>query len=211
MELSYGKLFSELGFAFLKPKVDQSELENMDEEDLSEYKEFNDKFSSTLDELTATIQPTNVVKQSQMDKIKVTLDDLRTRINVMRRQFKLYIIKLKRNLQASKNGLTSDEDVEDQVDDDEIDDEDFDNEDLFKICVYVKEQGNILTFKVHRKCKIRDLKNILYEKVADQRDTSIDDLILSFNNRELINDLNTVSDYNIIDNSTITLEFDERL
>ena len=133
--------------------------------------------------------------ESQMDKIKYTLDDLRLRINEMRKKFRQFTIKAKRT--AVKNNQEDDSDL----DDDET-------EKVFKLCIYVKEQAKILTFSVNPRFKIRDLKHLLFEQVADQKNSSIDDMILSFNNSELSNDSYTLQDYKIADKSTITLEFD---
>ena len=201
MELSYGKLFAELGYAFVSEPIDDEVFEKED----SDYNEFNQRLSSTLDEVSPVIKSNESANQSQMDKIKHTLDDLKARINVMRKKFRQYTINLKRNAQHNRNNMeTSDEGEEDEGDDEG------DNEDFFKLCVYVKEQAKIYTFKVNRKCRIRELKQILYEKISDQKELAIDDLILTFNGLELSNDSYSISDYAIGDNSTIHLEFDER-
>lgn len=136
-----------------------------------------------------------------MDKIKFTLDELRGRINDMRKKFRHYSIKAKR-LQNNTSGFTSDEN--DDYDDDE------ENDDVFKITVLVKNQDSVFTFKIHAQCKIKELRQILYEKVADPRVTSVDDLIMHFDMKELSNDYLTISDYGIVENCNITLEFDYR-
>lgn len=70
------------------------------------------------------------------------------------------------------------------------------------------EQKKIVTFRIHKKCRLRELKQILLEKVADaNRVSSIDEIRLTYNNVELNNDGYTISDYGVSDKSTITLEF----
>ncbi|CAF0758942.1 unnamed protein product [Brachionus calyciflorus] len=197
MELSYGKLFQELGYTFL---TGSGAGEENDDQDDGDYKEFNDKLASSLDE--SVILKQNEQNESQMDKIKYTLDDLRNRINDMRKKFRQFVIKSKRSKVSRQADLSEDGESEfDELDDDE------DNKDLIKLCVYVKEQAKILTLKVHRKCKVRELKQILLEKCADSKVETIDELQLTFNSVELSNDKYTISDYNVSDKSTITLEF----
>lgn len=99
MELSYGKLFQELGYTFLT-NIPQ---ESFDDGDDGEYKEFNDRVTTGLDD---TVMPSKAeVNESQMDKIKYTLDDLRLRITEMRKKFKQFLAKSKRaaNKQAAAN------------------------------------------------------------------------------------------------------------
>ena len=91
MELSYGKLFAELGYAFVSEPIDDEVFEKED----SDYNEFNQRLSSTLDEVSPVIKSNESANQSQMDKIKHTLDDLKARINVMRKKFRQYTINLK--------------------------------------------------------------------------------------------------------------------
>lgn len=140
-----------------------------------------------------------------MDKIKFTLDDLRSRINVMRKKFRQYTIKTKRSAQLTRRNsdFTSDDGDDGEFDEDE------ERNDNIKLCVYVKEDGKISTFHVKRTLKIRTLKNILLDKIAPGS-AHIDDLILSFNGMELVEDGYTIEDYNIEDTNTITLEFDQR-
>jgi hypothetical protein len=192
MELSYGKLFQELGYTFLTQAATQSPTE----EDDDEYKDFNGRLESTLDEVSSIIHKNETENESQMDKIKFTLDDLRNRINDMRKKFRQFTIKAKRQTAAVKNQ----DDVDSDLDDDE-------NESQFKLCVYVKEQSKLLTFSVNPRCQLRDLKKILFEKLNESK-SSIDDMILTFGNSELTNDSLTLQDYGIVDKSTITLEFD---
>lgn len=140
-----------------------------------------------------------------MDKIKFTLDDLRSRINVMRKKFRQYSIKTKRSAQLTRRNsdFTSDD-----GDDSEFD-EDAERNDNIKLCVYFKEDGKISTFHLKKTLKIRTLKNILFDKIAPAN-AHIDDLILSFNGTEIVEDDYTIEDYNIEDTNTITFEFDQR-
>lgn len=214
MELSYGKLFQELGYTFLT-NIPQ---ESFDDGDGGDYKDFNDRLTSGLDD-TVMLPNKNDVHESQMDKIKYTLDDLRSRINDMRKKFRQFLAKSKKANKSSggsggggaaagnRSGLS--EDIEtDEVDDDESGAEEDENEDLFKLCVYVMDQKKIVTFKIHKRCRMRELKQILLEKVADSsKVSSIDDLKLTYNNVELSNDAYTISDYGVGDKSTVTLEF----
>jgi hypothetical protein len=193
MELSYGKLFQELGYTFLTQATSQA----VTEEDDDEYKEFNGRLSSTLDDVSSVVK-SEAENESQMDKIKYTLDDLRFRINEMRKKFRQFSIKAKR--QVSKMN----------PDDEESDLDDEDDENNFKLCVYVKEQAKILTFNVAQRCKVKELKQILYEKIGDKRNYSIDDMILMFNQTELANDSYTLKQYGVVDKCTIALEFDSR-
>ena len=193
MELSYGKLFQELGYTFLT----QATSQEVTEEDDDEYKDFNGRLASTLDDVSSVIK-SEAENESQMDKIKYTLDDLRFRINEMRKKFRQFSIRAKR--QVTKMN----------PDDDESDLDDEENETHFKLCVYVKEQAKILTFNVAQRCKVRELKQILYEKIADKRNYSIDDMILMFNQTELANDSYTLQQYGVVDKCTIALEFDSR-
>lgn len=216
--MSYGKLFQELGYTFLT-NIPQ---ESFDDGDDGEYKDFHDRVTTGLDD---TVMPNkSEVNESQMDKIKYTLDDLRSRINEMRKKFRQFLAKSKKSSSsaaaaaaAAKSGganrsadLSQDFDETDADEDDEdeaggVDDED---EDLFKLCVYVVEQKKIVTFKIHKRCRVRELKQILLEKVADPaRVTSIDELKLTYNNVELVNDAYTISDYSVGDKATVTLEF----
>lgn len=210
MELSYGKLFQELGYTFLA-NVPQ---ESIDDEESGEYKDFNDRLTTGLDD---TIVPKT--NESQMDKIKYTLDDLRSRITEMRRKFKQFLAKMKKTSKGESKsgggggggggGLSSAKQAAEFSDElDEYDDEDEDEEDeLFKLCVYVKEQKKIVTFKIHKRCRIRELKQILLEKVADQSVNTLDEIKLTFNNVELNNDVFSISEYGVGDKATITLEF----
>jgi hypothetical protein len=203
MELSYGKLFQELGYTFLT-NVPQ---EAFDDDDHAEYKDFNDRLTSGLDE---TITPR--ANESQMDKIKYTLDDLRSRITEMRKKFKQFLVKMKKTSKSSggfrQGGAGGGADLSDDLDEDNLDDENEDeNEDLFKLCVYVKEQKKIVTFKIHKRCRVRELKQILLEKIADQTVNTIDEIKLTYNNVEMSNDGYTINDYGIGDKATITLEF----
>ena len=140
-----------------------------------------------------------------MDKIKFTLDDLRGRINTMRKKFRLYTIKSKRTVQT--NALTSDDDDNE---------DDFDEEDemgeYIKILVFVKDERKLLTLnRVSKRFKIRQLKQTLFQKVAgyDEANT-VDDMILNLDLTELSNENLTVDDYGLTDGCTITLEFDQR-
>lgn len=190
MELSYGKLFQELGYTFLTQAVSQETTEEDDEE----YRELNDRLSSTLDEVSPVIKSENE-NESQMDKIKYTLDDLRSRINEMRNKFRLFTIRAKRV--SAKNNQSEDSDL----DDEEIDGS-------FKLVVYVKEIGKIYNFGVYPRMKLKELKLELLDKIPDHNSNSIDDMILTFNNSELANDNYTLRDYGLKNESTITLEFD---
>ena len=202
MELSYGKLFQELGYTFLT----NANQEPTDEDD-DEYKEFNERISDSVGEMTMNVKQPDV-KESQMDKIKYTLDDLRVRINEMRRKFRQYNIKSKRTKVASQQRQQQVELSEtDENEDEDVEADEDEEEDVFKLCVYVKQQGKIVTFKIHRKCKVGELKQILFEKLADPKENSIDELILTYNNLELLNDAYSIKDYGVSDKSTITLEF----
>lgn len=213
MELSYGKLFQELGYTFLT----NIPLESLDDADDGEYKDFNDRVTSGLDD---TVLPNKAdVNESQMDKIKYTLDDLRSRINEMRKKFRQFLAKSKKANKSSGGGgggggagnrsADLSEDLEtDEADEEEDDEAGDEDEDLFKLCVYVMDQKKIVTFKIHKRCRVRELKQILLEKVADPaRITSLDELKLTYNNVELINDAYTISDYGVGDKSTVTLAF----
>jgi hypothetical protein len=203
MELSYGKLFQELGYTFLTTTVNQDPTE----EDDDEYREFNEKISDSVSEISLSIKKD--VKESQMDKIKYTLDDMRMRINEMRRKFRQFIIKSKRAKTLRKTSEMSNEDNEDEEDEvieDDDEEEEDDNDDVLKLCVYVKQQGKIVTFKIHRKCKVGELKQILLDKLANRQENSIEDIKLTYNNLALINDSYSITDYGISDKSTITLE-----
>lgn len=204
MELSYGKLFQELGYTFLT-NIPQ---ESFDDGDDGEYKEFNDRVTSGLDD---TVMPNKTdVNESQMDKIKYTLDDLRLRITEMRKKFKQFLAKSKKTNKSGASRSTAG-DMSEEVDLDEDEEEDVDEDeadDLFKLCVYVMEQKKIVTFKIHKRCRVRELKQILLEKVADaSKVNSIDEIKLTYNNVELTNDGYTISDYGVGDKATITLEF----
>jgi hypothetical protein len=202
MELSYGKLFQELGYTFLTTTVNQEPTE----EDDDEYREFNEKLSDSMSEISLNVK--KEVKESQMDKIKYTLDDMRMRINEMRRKFRQFVIKSKRSKAYRKNSdLSDNKSNEGELDDEEIDEEDEDEaDDVLKLCVYVKQQGKIVTFKVHRKCKVGELKQILLEKLANRQENSVDDIKLTYNSLELTNDAYSITDYGVSDKSTITLE-----
>jgi hypothetical protein len=214
MELSYGKLFQELGYTFLSTVNEETT-----EEDDDEYRELNDRVTSALEDITSN----KAENESQMDKIKFTLDDLRLRINDMRKKFRTFIAKTSKPAPAHRS-LTStkkrgqaielsDEDIEedeedqDEEDDDDDDDDDDENEDLINVCVYVKSQAKIITFKVLRKCKVKELKAILMDKLGDTKLNSLDDIVLTYNNAQLVNNVYTLDDYDINDKCTITLEF----
>lgn len=192
MELSYGKLFQELGYTFL------SGAQSSEDDDDAEYKDFNDKFTSSLEDTVTFNQAEKT--ESQMDKIKYTLDDLRSRINEMKKKFKQFVVKSKRSKSINNADLSDAESEFDEIEN-EV------NSDIIKLCVYVKDQAKIVTFNMNRKCKVKELKQALMEKCADAEIDSISQLKLTFNNVELKNNNNTIIDYNIIDKSTITLEF----
>jgi hypothetical protein len=215
MELSYGKLFQELGYTFLSTVNEETT-----EEDDDEYRELNDRVTSALEDMTTN----KAESESQMDKIKFTLDDLRMRINDMRKKFRTFISnntsrpaakQAHRSLTSTKKrGQTielSDDDIEEEdeedQEEDEDDDDDDENEDLINVCVYVKSQAKIMTLKVLRKCKVKELKTILLEKLGDAKTDSINDIVLTFNNVQLANNAYTLEDYDINDKCTITLEF----
>ena len=113
--------------------------------------------------------------------------------------------------------LQNDDDDDDDEDDEALDDEALDDEDdsdLIKLRVYVKEQGKFVTFMVNRNCKVRELKQILAEKVKVEKeeDESVEEepawgMSLSFNNVEMVNNSLSVGDYGINDKATITLSF----
>ncbi len=138
-----------------------------------------------------------------MDKIKHTLDGLNTRINTMRKKFRQYTIRMKR-----VGGRSGDVSSDGGGDDDDLDDEDV--EDHIKLCVVIEEAGKIWTYKVNQSCRVRDLRTMLFNKLADPSIRSVDSLILMFNKAELANDNFTISDYGITDGSTVVLEI-ERL
>lgn len=194
MELSYGKLFQELGYTFLSHMSQEPT-----EEDDDEYRISNDRYVNTLDHLNVNVNAKEV-NESQMDKIKMTLDDLRMRISDMRRKFRQYDITMRRRGQLGE----SSGDVTEEEDEDEEDVET--DEGLFKLFVYAKNLEKLTTFRVHRKCTIGELKEILFEKVADS-EHSIDRMVLKFNNVELSNDEFTVTDYAIGEKSNVFLEF----
>lgn len=165
---------------------------------------FNYRLSSSLDEYSESGSKLSGENESQMDKIKYTLDDLRARINVMRKKFRQYTIRMKRTVNSTKQNLV---DSSDEGEETELDEDD-ENEELLKLCVLNENQGKVLTFKVHPLCKIRELKKILYNKCGDER-YSIENLMLNFNKAELSNESYTLEDYNIYDGCTITMIFDE--
>jgi hypothetical protein len=199
MELSYGKLFQELGYTFLSHASQEPT-----EEDDDEYREANERFSSTLNNLNVAFKQDS--SQSQMDKIKQTLDDLRLRISDMRRKFRQYDIKFRRqNKSPALSEVSGEEDIDENLQEYEDGDE---NDGLFKLFVYATNLEKLVTFKVHRKCTIKELKEILFEKIADPKEHHLDDMVLKYNNIELANDLFTVSDYAISEKANIFLEFD---
>jgi hypothetical protein len=236
MELSYGKLFQELGYMFLNGSsgvggFSGSADDNDDDEDSYEYKDFNDRMGSSLDE---SIASKSDLAESQMDKIKLTLDELRVRINDMRKKFRQFVIKAKKSKSgagkkvvtaaSSSIGGGSSRPMSEAGDEtyEEVDDDD---QNLQRVSVYVKDQAKIVTFRVHRKCKIRELKQILAEKVKPENEdsedrededeepaaaaaaSSLQKMTLSYNNVEMVNNLLTVADYGINDKATITLTF----
>ncbi len=223
MELSYGKLFQELGYTFLNSSsVSQ---EGFDDEDDFEYKDFNDRLSTALDE---SIAVKSDLAESQMDKIKYTLDDLRVRINEMRKKFRQFIIKTKKGANAGSANQTkkssiagaSSRPMSEDGDEtyEEADTGADEDENLQRVSVYVKDQGKIITLRVHRKCRVKELKQILAEKVKPDEDDEDDEdkkdapvpierMALTFNNVELTNNSLTVSDYGINEKATITLNF----
>lgn len=198
MELSYGKLFQELGYTFLSHASQEPT-----EEDDDEYREANERFATSLNNMNVTYKQDS--NQSQMDKIKLTLDDLRLRISDMRRKFRQYDIKFRRqNKSPALSEASGEEDIDENLQEYEDGDE---NDGLFKLFVYATNLEKLVTFKVHRKCTIKELKEILFEKIADPKEHHLDDMILKFNNIELANDLFTVSDYAISEKANIFLEF----
>ena len=203
MELSYGKLFQELGYTFLS-NVSQDPTE----EDDDEYKDFNQKISDSISSMSLNLK--KEIKESQMDKIKYTLDDLRVRINDMRRKFRQFVIKTKRNTNAKSprkfSDASSNDEENEEEDEDDDDDVDEENEDVIKVCIYIKQQGKIVTFKIHCKCRVGELKQILFEKLANSEENSIEDVVLTYNSLELTNNAYSITDYGISDKSTITLE-----
>lgn len=229
MELSYGKLFQELGYTFLNGASggDQLQEPQSDEEENEEdvdYRNFNDKTSSALDD--TIVSGKNDVTESQMDKIKNTLDDMRVRINEMRKKFRQHLIKAKRaafNKSQSKQTAASMSSRGEDDQDFEIDDDDDvttlgeateeeDDPDLYKISVFVKEKGTIITFRVHTKCKVKELKQILVSRANEDENNdeqeiyTLDNMVLSFNNLELSNNSLSLVEYGIGDKSTITLK-----
>lgn len=196
MELSYGKLFQELGYTFLSSNA----FDDVNEEDDDDYKEFNDRTVSNLDE-ALIIKQESGSQESQMDKIKYTLDDLRSRINDMRRKFRQFSIKSKRNKPVAQRKSS---DISDEEEDYHTDDE---GTDFFKLCVFVKEQGKIIAFRINRRCKIKELKQILFEKVTDPNLNSVEQMFLTYNTIEMTNDDYSINDYGIGDKATITLSF----
>jgi len=217
MELSYGKLFQELGYNFLSRSSDEC----ADDEERfvktsknstafilcvfifsSEYKEFNSHLSSSLDEHTPAIEYPSA-KESQMDKIKHTLDGLNVRINAMRKKFRQYTIKARRAAGGRGGEVSSDGGEDDDVGDEE-------GSELIKLCVVIEEAGKLWTFKVSQKCKVKELRAMLFSKLADESIRSVESLILMFNESELANENFTVGDYGITDGCTVVLEI-ERL
>lgn len=210
MELSYGKLFQELGYAFLnQPAKDDADTEFQDNDSLDEYREFNDRLTTTLDELSAKSKENEL--ESQMDKIKNTLDNLRDRINDMRKKFRQYTINSKR--QKRQVNQRSYQNVDEEDDQAEADGGQEDEDEFFKLCVYIKEASRIITIRVHRKCKLRELKQSIYDRLMADSDLNrrgnilVSDMILLFNNSELASENLTLNDYGVNDKCTITLEF----
>ena len=70
--------------------------------------------------------------------------------------------------------------------------------------------GKLWTFKVNRRCRVRELKSMLLAKLGDDSVGSVDDLILMFGDDELSNDALTIGDYSITDGCTVVLEIDRR-
>jgi len=255
MEQSYGKLFQELGYTFLnqsmeKHSIGNSNVDDDDEDDSITYepgfKSFNGRKSSTLDDLleapsSATTSPES---QSQLDKIRASLYELRLRINVMRKKYRLLARKTKltsltaasaaatskptsrsASATSSLNGRrieayeddeevdanTATEDIEDEKlgEDDEQEEADEATVETFKLCVFVKDKSKLLTFRVQRNCRVKELKKILYEKIVDKDQHTYDDMILMFKGVELMNETQTLDDYGITKKCTVSLEFDE--
>jgi hypothetical protein len=204
MELSYGKLFQELGYTFLSSA--RNVIANEDDDEDGEYRDFNDY--SVMDEsYLGTVQ--NEV-ESEMDKIKHTLDELKVRIIEMRAKFRQYLVAVKKGrrvLNTPAKPIRSNINTENEIDEDD-DDEDENEKDLIKLCVFVKEQMKIITLNIHKKCKIKELKLMLSKKIDESEVTSIDRQKLTFNGVELINDSYSISDYGISNKCTITCEVD---
>ena len=199
MELSYGKLFQELGYTFLSSHASQ---QDPTDEDDDEYKDFNQKISDSISDMSLNLR--RELKGSQMDKIKYTLDDMRVRINEMRRKFRQFVIKSKRQTQRRISDAS--ESNEETVGDENEAESETESDDIIKVCVYVKQQGKIVTFKIHSKCRVGELKQILYEKLANRQENSIEDIVLTYNSLEMSNNAYSITDYGISDKSTITLE-----
>ena len=173
----------------------------------SEYKEFNSRLSSSLDEVSTVVKSVND-KESQMDKIKFTLDDLQLRIESMTKKFRQYSIKTKRSARTRADSDFTTDDGEGDLDDED------ENGSMVNLVVYVKDNGHgghgeLMTFQVNKTVKVKTLKSVLLNKVPSGN-FNVDDLILSVNGNELTNDNFTLEDYNIGPKSSITLEFDQR-
>lgn len=223
MELSYGKLFQELGYAFVQ-RVNALKSDEEDED--AEYAEFNDKTTQVDDRYLGNDQLDAI---SEMDRIKNTLDELKGRITEMRKKFRQYLSTHRPTKQATSqqnpnqskpqkpprnnatNPSTSKPNATHTNDEDEQDEQEEPTEhtELIKLCVFVKDQMKIITLTIHRRCKIRELKQILSKQIDDREIITPDRQKLTFNGVELINEGYTISDYGITNKCTISCEIDD--
>jgi hypothetical protein len=206
MELSYGKLFQELGYTFLsKAPILVSHEEN--EEDADAYRTINDY--SVIDETYLGTTKNEV--ESEMDRIKHTLDELKQRISEMRKKFRQYLMAVKKAKKLQQKPKPSAPVLPNSHNRESLDieeDDEEDDEDLIKICVFVREQMKIITLNIHNKCKIKELKLILSKQIDENEAIPIDSIKLTFNGIELINDNYTIAEYGISNKCTITCEID---
>ena len=203
MELSYGKLFQELGYTFLTRS--QVVIEENDED--AEYRDFNDN-NSVMDE--SYLGTTQNEVESEMDRIKHTLDELKLRIGDMRKKFREYLISIKKAKKLSKQTVSKPARSNfNQNYDEEEEENDDDDDDLIKLCVFVKEQMKIITLNIHKKCKIKELKQILSKQIDENDVTPIQSQKLTFNGVELINDNYSITEYGVNNKCTITCEIEE--
>ena len=208
MELSYGKLFQELGYTFLSRSTAFAPNEETEED--AEYRTINDY--SVIDETYLGTTKNEV--ESEMDRIKHTLDELKVRITEMRKRFRQYLVAMKKTKNLHKPSVPSKPSRQslnnrnNQNIDEDFDEDEEDSEDLIKLCVFVKEQMKIITLNIHKKCKIKELKQILSKQIDENEITPIELQKLTFNGVELINDNYTITEYGISNKCTITCEVD---
>lgn len=210
MELSYGKLFQELGYTFLSRSVNKSNLndtfhdDDYENDDIDDYRNFDDKVKNEMDENYLDKKSSN---KSQMDKIKDSLDELKIRISDMRKKFRNYLVSIKnsRNMKSRNNTRlrsTPQSNIQDDNDEDTTI-----IEETIKICIYVKEQMKIITLSIDNRLQVKELKEMILKQIRGDTFKNIDDIKLTFNGVIMANDFYTIDEYSITDKCTITCEY----